>query len=1043
MYSCRYTKLVLILLLILNPGVLGAGEINLVRAFETWNGGIIMSTDPAGIAYHPPSDHLFISDSEINEITAIWNSENVFETSLAGDDVFNTFDAVPPTGPREPTGITYNSFDGFFYITHDGQKLIMRYDSTFASVLGSVVITNDVPSAKDPEGITSDPSTGNLYVADGNGGGRQVLVYTSDFVFVDSFSVVGIVSDPEGIAYSSVSNHLFIVSSPDEKIFEYTLDGSFVDEYDISGFTPAPINPQGLTFAPSSDTTDNPNSLNLYIADGQVDNNQNPNERDGIVYEAHISFPPAPIVSDIPDQSILEGQSFAAISLDDFVDDPDHTDAQMAWTYAGNTDLTVNVDVNRVATITTPDSDWTGSETITFTATDPTFLFGSDDATFTVISIEPDIVVNPTNLNFGLTLVNDSSDLPFTITNIGATILTVSDVSTTNGAFTVVSPSTPFDVAAGGGSQDVTIRFSPSSEGVHTGNVEISSNDPDEAVATISLTGEGGTPKTIHIPGDYLTIQEGIDSASNIDTVLVAPGVYQENLILNGKNIVLGSLFLTTADTSYIGQTIIDGNGGTVIQVSNTVESMIITGFTIQNGNNADGILATSRFQLLNNHIRNCNDGIDYKGGGGICRGNLIENSLDAAIDLDDGVDIVIENNTLLNNQEDGIEARLQTYSGPTVTVIIRWNTIHNNAADGIQLIDDGTVSNRVFIIERNLVYDNGAAGLGLMGNGNGTETFEGASITDLITLTNNIFDNNNHGITGGDNMTAMNNIVMNSTVLGMKNVDGNSLISYTDFWQNGTDLQNCNVDAGSIMFVDPLLNPDYALQALSPMIDAGYPGCTDPDSTVCDIGVFYFPHTPLPIQLAGLTAVVVNQNEVRVDWMTLTETNNYGFELQKSAADTTNDYQTLPNSFIPGHGTTVQPNSYSYTDMTASSGRWFYRLKQIDLDGTTHYTEGVQVDVTTSVNEKPVPTEFALEQNYPNPFNPSTQIQFALPKATHVMLEIYSALGELITALVDETRQAGYYSEQFDATGLASGLYFYRLQSGDFVDTKKLLLLK
>ena len=89
------------------------------------------------------------------------------------------------------------------------------------------------------------------------------------------------------------------------------------------------------------------------------------------------------------------------------------------------------------------------------------------------------------------------------------------------------------------------------------------------------------------------------------------------------------------------------------------------------------------------------------------------------------------------------------------------------------------------------------------------------------------------------------------------------------------------------------------------------------------------------------------------------------------------------------------------------------------------------------------LPTAYALEQNYPNPFNPSTQIQFALPNASHVRLEIYNGLGERMARLVDETRQAGYHSEQFDATGLASGLYLYRLQAGDFVDTKKLLLLK
>ena len=94
-------------------------------------------------------------------------------------------------------------------------------------------------------------------------------------------------------------------------------------------------------------------------------------------------------------------------------------------------------------------------------------------------------------------------------------------------------------------------------------------------------------------------------------------------------------------------------------------------------------------------------------------------------------------------------------------------------------------------------------------------------------------------------------------------------------------------------------------------------------------------------------------------------------------------------------------------------------------------------------VRKSSLPEDHALLQNHPNPFNPSTQIQFALPKANHVKLELYNALGERIETLVDETRQAGYYSEHFDATGLASGLYFYRLQSGDFIDTKKLLLLK
>jgi hypothetical protein len=231
---------------------------------------------------------MFISDSEINEIDSIWNNENVFEISLAGDQVFSTYDSQAPNGKREPTGITYNPFDGFFYVTDDDRGSILRYNATFGSPLTSVLVSNDDSTADDPEGITCDPSTGYLYIADGTDGGKQVLVYDSSLQFVSKFSVSDKMSDPKGIAYHPPTNHLFLVSSQDSSVFEYTLDGIFVDEYDISGSSPTIISPEGLTFAPSSDPTDDPSNLSLYIVDKQVDNNGDPQERDGIVYEANI-----------------------------------------------------------------------------------------------------------------------------------------------------------------------------------------------------------------------------------------------------------------------------------------------------------------------------------------------------------------------------------------------------------------------------------------------------------------------------------------------------------------------------------------------------------------------------------------------------------------------------------------------------------------------------------------------------------------------------------------------------------------------------------
>lgn len=277
-------------------------ESRLVRTFQTWQDGIIMSTDPTGITFHPPSGHLIIVDSEINEINEIWNCENVFEVSLEGDKLFSTSDVYafggnpcPAKNKREPTGITFNPFDGFFYVTDDNDKVVLRYDENLSGPpLDSVFTPEDDSTAVDPEGITCDPNTGYLYVAngiDGQNGVPQVLVYNSQLEFVTNFRVADKIANPEGIAYSSVYNHLFLVSRHGLKICEYTLDGIFVQEYDISKFSPKPVRPNGLTFAPSSDPADNPNNFNLYIVDLQIDNDADPDQRDGMVYEVEFYIP--------------------------------------------------------------------------------------------------------------------------------------------------------------------------------------------------------------------------------------------------------------------------------------------------------------------------------------------------------------------------------------------------------------------------------------------------------------------------------------------------------------------------------------------------------------------------------------------------------------------------------------------------------------------------------------------------------------------------------------------------------------------------------
>jgi len=196
-----------------------------------------------------------------------------------------------------------------------------------------------------------------------------------------------------------------------------------------------------------------------------------------------------------------------------------------------------------------------------------------------------------------------------------------------------------------------------------------------------------------------------------------------------------------------------------------------------------------------------------------------------------------------------------------------------------------------------------------------------------------------------------------------------------------------------------------------------------------------------VPVELISLTANV-EKSTVMLNWITATEVNNSGFQIERRKTWEGKNSIWEAIGFINGNGTTTEINSYSYMDEELAAGKYNYRLKQIDFDGSFAYSDIVEVEVAL--------TEFKLAQNYPNPFNPSTRIQFAVSSTQYVTLKVYDVLGNEIATLVDEKKSIGNYEVEFNANNLTSGVYFYQLKvyyendkDGNSVQTKKMVLIK
>ena len=192
--------------------------------------------------------------------------------------------------------------------------------------------------------------------------------------------------------------------------------------------------------------------------------------------------------------------------------------------------------------------------------------------------------------------------------------------------------------------------------------------------------------------------------------------------------------------------------------------------------------------------------------------------------------------------------------------------------------------------------------------------------------------------------------------------------------------------------------------------------------------------NNPIPVELTSFVATSDGKS-ITLKWVTATETNNRGWDIERSENTGLMD-SWLKVGFVEGIGNSTQSNSYNFRDAELKSTTYYYRLKQIDFDGTSTYSEIVEVEFGA-------PDHFSLAQNYPNPFNPETVIEFQIPSNSMVNISVYNSLGEKVATLLNEQLEQGYYKRNFSGINLPSGISIYRLSAGNVMFPKKMMLIK
>jgi len=337
--------------------------------------------------------------------------------------------------------------------------------------------------------------------------------------------------------------------------------------------------------------------------------------------------------------------------------------------------------------------------------------------------------------------------------------------------------------------------------------------------------------RILKVPSEFATIAEAVSKSADGDWIILAPGKYSEMKIDLDKSVTISSEWKLSGDELKIEETVIDSQDSILFNIKK--DDVEISGLKIINGDHPLNIMA--RATIKNNHFINNLDAMSYEGSGGGYTGfNTVENDRDDGLDLDiryggenRGTNIVVEHNTILNSNDDGIEIRLYDYPDQNIHYIIRENTIVGSNNAGIQLISYDIFTGKTFDIHHNIIRDC-KTGFGCMEGTNSREDMSGATTMDeLICFYNNTLTGNQIGATGGNTLVALNNLVQGNSQGGFKKFGKNSVVMNNLFYQNGgedfIEFDEAVTREGNISSIDPLLDKSsFMPEVKSPCIDAG-----------------------------------------------------------------------------------------------------------------------------------------------------------------------------------------------------------------------------